>query len=342
MLSSQSKERLEQDIERYLNGSCAPEEAVSLLERVSADPDAEKMFKEKSVLRAVTEAPKFARQEKESLRKIHRRINRSLVRPLSFWMAVASAAAAILLLVFNRNLARKTKEIEETYTQVTTPYTIRVPEGSRTTISLPDGTQVTLNSGSSLTYNHDFGIFDRKVQLTGEGYFVVAKMPEKPFTLTVDDMSLLVTGTTFNVNAYDDEEYVLVSLIEGKVHLSNRHNQTMALYPNEEARYSRRTGALSKKKAEVKNSLDWTDGGFTFENAPFTTIAHRLERKFNIRIIIDSERLKKQYYTATFSSEKSIYDILREIDVENQYEWRETDGGLIITEKKHHHRSINQ
>ena len=87
----------------------------------------------------------------------------------------------------------------------------------------------------------------------------------------------------------------------------------------------------------MKNSLDWTDGGFTFDNTPFTTIAHRLERKFNIRIIIDSERLKKQYYTATFSSEKSVYDILREIDVENQYTWRETDGGIIIYEKTNQH-----
>lgn len=337
MYPSPSKERLEQDIERYLDGSCTREEAVSLLERISADPEAERSFKERSALRAVSEAPHFARQEKESLRIIHRRINRSLVRPISFWIAAACAAAVVLLLVLNRNLAKKTKEIEQTYTQVTTPYTIRVPEGSRTTVSLPDGSSVTLNSGSSISYNHNFGIFDRKVELTGEGYFVIAKMPEKPFILTVDEMSLLVTGTTFNVNAYDDEEFILVSLIEGKVHISNRHNQTMALYPNEEARYSRRTGALSKKKAEVKNSLDWTDGGFTFENTPFTTIAHRLERKFNIRIIIDSERLKKQYYTATFSSDKSVYDILREIDVENEYVWRETDGGLIITEKKHHH-----
>ena len=334
MYPSLSKERLRQDIGKYLDGSCSQEEAAALLEYLSTDPEAEMLFKEMSALRAVSDAPYFAREERESLRKLHRRIRRCLVRPFSFWVAAACAAAVVLLLVNNLLLSKKTKEIEKTYTQVTTPYTIQVPEGSRTTISLPDGSLVTLNSGSSLTYNHDFGIFDRKVELKGEGYFVVAKMPEKPFTLTVEEMSLFVTGTTFNVNAYDDEEFILVSLIEGRVNLTNRHRQTMTLYPNEEARYSRRTGALSKKKAEVKNSLDWTDGGFTFENAPFTTIAHRLERKFNIRIIIDSERLKNQYYTATFSSEKSVYDILREIDVENQYVWRETDGGLIITEKK--------
>ncbi len=337
MSSSLSKEQLTQDIERYLDGACSREEAVSLLEYLSANPDAEKLFKEMSALRAVSDALHFARQENESLRKVHRRIRRGLIRPFSFWLAAACAVAAVLLLVNNLVLSKKTKELTKTYTQVTTPYTIRVPEGSRTTISLPDGTQVTLNSGSSLTYNHDFGIFDRKVELKGEGYFVVAKQPEKLFSLTVDDMYLSVTGTAFNVNAYDDEEFILVSLIEGKVNLTNRHRQTMTLYPNEEARYSRRTGALSKKKAEVKNSLDWTDGGFTFDNTPFTTIAHRLERKFNIRIIIDSERLKKQYYTATFSSEKSVYDILREIDVENQYTWRETDGGIIIYEKTNQH-----
>lgn len=332
-----SKEQLKQDIEKYLNGTASREEAVSLLEYISTEPEAETLFKDMSALRAVSEAPYFAQQEKDALRQVRRRIRKNRVRPVSFWVAAACAAAVAVLVVHSLILGKKTKELEKTYTQVTTPYTVRVPEGSRTTISLPDGSLVTLNSGSSLSYNHDFGIFDRKVELKGEGYFVVAKVPDKPFTLTVDEMSLFVTGTTFNVNAYDDEEYILVSLIEGRVNLTNSHKQTLALYPNEEARYSRRTGYLSKKKAEVKNSLDWTDGGFTFENTPFTTIAHRLERKFNIRIIIDSERLKNQYYTATFSSEKSVYDILREIDVENQYVWRETDGGLIISEKKHNH-----
>ena len=337
MSSSLSKEQLTKDIEKYLDGSSSREEAVSLLEYLSANPDAEKLFQELSALRAVSDALHFSRQENDSLRKIHRRIRRGVIRPFSFWLAAASAAAAILLLANNLHLSRKTKELTETYTQVTTPYTIQVPEGSRTTVSLPDGSQVTLNSGSSIAYNHDFGIFDRKVELKGEGYFVVAKDPEKPFSLSVDAVTVNVTGTTFNVNAYDDEEYILVSLIEGRVCLTNSRNESLNLYPNEEASFSRRTGVMSKKKAEVKNSTDWTDGGFTFENTPFTTIAHRLERKFNIRIIIDSERLKNQYYTATFSSEKSVYDILREIDVENQYEWRETDGGLIITEKKHHH-----
>lgn len=337
MSSSLSKEQLTKDIEKYLDGSSSREEAVSLLEYLSANPDAEKLFQELSALRAVSDALHFSRQENDSLRKIHRRIRRGVIRPFSFWLAAASAAAAILLLANNLHLSRKTKELTETYTQVTTPYTIQVPEGSRTTISLPDGSQVTLNSGSSLSYSHDFGIFDRKVELKGEGYFVVAKNPEKPFSINVELMTIDVTGTTLNVNAYDDEEFIVVSLIEGRVHLTNSRKESLALFPNEVARYSRRSGALSKKAADVKSNTDWTDGGFTFDNTPFTTIAHRLERKFNIRIIIDSERLKKQYYTATFSSEKSVYDILREIDVENQYTWRETDGGIIIYEKTNQH-----
>lgn len=337
MYHFQSTQQLRKDIDAYLKDRCSHDDAVSLLEYLSTDAEAEKLFKQMSAFRAMSEAHFFARQEKPSLRKIHRRIGKAQGHTVSFWIATVAAAVAALLLVNSLVLLRKNREVTETYTQVTSPYVIRVPEGSRTTVSLPDGTLVTLNSGSSIVYNHDFGIFDRKVELKGEGYFEVAKDLGKPFSVHVDKMTVEVTGTTFNVNAYDDEEYILVSLLEGRVNLSNGRGVTMALYQNEVASFNRRSGQFTKKHAEVKNSTDWVNGGFTFENTPFTTIAHRLERKFNIRIIIESERLKKQYYTATFSAEKSVYDILREIDVENQYTWRETDGGLIISEKTNNH-----
>lgn len=85
MYPFRSKEQLKQDIESYLQGSCTQEEALSLLEYLSEDPDAEKLFKELSAMRAVSDALFFSRQERASLRKIHRKIKKGILRPVHFW-----------------------------------------------------------------------------------------------------------------------------------------------------------------------------------------------------------------------------------------------------------------
>jgi len=346
MIKYETEEHLRLDIVEYFNGSLSEKEASALLRYLSANSWADKIFKEMSAMWALSSTSAFADQadthyaiirdriENKASKETHSDQPVARKRHFPSWIMYAAAALAAIFLISDVVLLKKNKEIKETYTQVTQPYCIQVPEGCRTDVGLPDGTIVTLNSGSSLTYDHQFGIFDRKVILRGEGYFVVAKNPDKPFYVNVDNMSLRVLGTTFNVDAYDDDDLITVSLIEGKVEISNKAGGNLLLFPNERATYNRRSGKIMKESAEVKNSTHWLDGGFTFENESFPAIAHRLERKFGVKIIINSDRLKKQYYTATFSSDKSINDILKEFDVENQYIWKESDGAIIIKDKR--------
>ena len=226
------------------------------------------------------------------------------------------------------------ENLTEVYTNADSPYEIKVPAGSRTNIVLPDGTEVSLNAGSVLRYHRGFGIRERNVTLDGEGYFKVAKNAEVPFFVKTNDVQVQVVGTVFNVRAYDDDNYVMVSLLEGRVNLSASANSVMKLFPNEQALYNKNTGRMEKLKTNASKACDWLDGGLTFENASFADIAHRLERKFQVKISIESERLKAEHFSGSFDSNQNIYDILHEINVEKQYTWKVSGDTIFITDKR--------
>ena len=108
----------------------------------------------------------------------------------------------------------------------------------------------------------------------------------------------------------------------------------MKLFPSEQAFYDKNTGRMEKMKSNASSACDWLDGGLTFEDAPFADIAHRLERKFQVKISLESERLKAERFSGCFNSNQSINDILGEINVEKQYTWKVSGDTSFITEKK--------
>ena len=244
------------------------------------------------------------------------------------------AAAIILLLGCNYFWYTYIEYLTEVYTNADSPNEIKVPAGSRTNIVLPDGTEVSLNAGSVLRYCRGFGIRERDVTLDGEGYFKVAKNEKIPFFVNTNGVQVKVVGTVFNVRAYDDDNYVMVSLLEGRVNLATLSGSVLKLFPCEQAFYDMNTGRMEKMKSNASSACDWLDGGLTFEDAPFADIAHRLERKFQVKISLESERLKAERFSGCFNSNQSINDILGEINVEKQYTWKVSGDTIFITDKK--------
>ena len=302
-------EELEIRISNYLSGNCTEEEKEALFAYLASNEDAAKIFREMSAVWAVSSVPAFAKVEDANLSQIKEKIAAAEMKPVRsrkivpVWLKVA--AAIILLLGCNYFWYTYTENLTEVYTNADSPYEIKVPAGSRTNIVLPDGTEVSLNAGSVLRYCRGFGIRERDVTLDGEGYFKVAKNEKIPFFVNTNGVQVKVVGTVFNVRAYDDDNYVMVSLLEGRVTLATLSASVMKL-----------------------------DGGLTVEDAPFADIAHRLERKFQVKISLESERLKAERFSGCFNSNQSINDILGEINVEKQYTWKVSGDTIFITDKK--------
>jgi transmembrane sensor len=160
--------------------------------------------------------------------------------------------------------------------------TLTNPKGSRVVdMTLADGSRVWLNAGSSITYPVVFIENERTVTITGEAYFEVAPDKTKPFKVTKGQMQVEVLGTHFNVNAYDDEKNIKVTLLEGAVRLkTNEENQI--LKPGEQAQVSGNISIL--KNVDVEAVMAWKDGRFKFSSVDIETIMRQVARWYDIDI----------------------------------------------------------
>lgn len=188
--------------------------------------------------------------------------------------------------------------------------TISVPLGATSNFVLPDGTHVALNSGTTLTYPMSFGNQAcRIVALNGEGFFKVKKDKKYPFIVKMNGMDIKVTGTTFNARAYKDEPDVTVALVEGAVLLgkqkpTNDFELNSALHPMEVAVFNKSGKQITlTQKNDLTKYIAWTQGRTVFDNDPIQTVTQKLEKLYNVQVVISDKELLQYQLTATFTNE---------------------------------------
>jgi ferric-dicitrate binding protein FerR (iron transport regulator) len=165
--------------------------------------------------------------------------------------------------------------------------TITTPRAAQYEVVLSDGTKVWLNAASSLRYPTSFSGQDRKVELTGEGYFEVAKNKDKPFHVRVGAVEVEVLGTHFNIMAYDDEASIQTTLLEGSVKVSY-NNQTDLLKPGRQASLNRNDSKLTMSDANVQQVVAWKNGYFYFDKSDVKTIMRQVSRWYDLDIVYES------------------------------------------------------
>lgn len=161
---------------------------------------------------------------------------------------------------------------------------LRTPRGGQFRITLPDGTAVWLNASSSISYPSAFTGSSRNVAVTGEAYFEVAADAARPFEVKVNDISILVLGTHFNINAYDDEQTIKTTLLEGAV-LVRTPGAYKHLEPGQQARVAPGSSNIEwLKHVDVNSAVAWKNGYFSFEDADIPTVMRQLARWYNIDV----------------------------------------------------------
>ena len=166
--------------------------------------------------------------------------------------------------------------------------TLANPKGSKVIgMVLEDGTKVWLNAGSSLTYPVAFLGKERKVSITGEAYFEVAKKKSMPFRIMKGEMMVEVLGTHFNVNAYGDEPHMKVTLLEGAVKVSSG-NVSGILKPGQQAKV-KDNDINVQSDINIDQVMAWKNGYFSFEKAGITEVMRQIARWYNIEVAYDGE-----------------------------------------------------
>ena len=161
--------------------------------------------------------------------------------------------------------------------------TISTPKGGQYQLELPDGSEVWLNATSSIHFPTSFIGTERRIEITGEAYFEIAKNPNMPFIVTVNNAEVQVLGTHFNINAYRDEDDVKTTLLEGSVRFVNDGN-TNILKPGQQAQLTKEGTTKVVGNVDVDEVVAWKNGIFDFENAGIETVMRQLSRWYDVEI----------------------------------------------------------
>lgn len=183
--------------------------------------------------------------------------------------------------------------------------------GEHKDINLPDGTVITLNSLSSISYPHDLEGDTRQIELKGEAYFDVAKDPLKPFVVTVDNIEVKVLGTKFNLEAYENEENITTSLFEGSVSVNVYNGVTQKLVSGGKAVYNKSSGEINTSHTvDIDNQIYWMKGALYFDNEPLSAIFKTLAREKDVHFELQNLTIGKLRITASFDRKESMDEIL--------------------------------
>lgn len=164
--------------------------------------------------------------------------------------------------------------------------TISTPLGGKYQVELPDGSMVWLNAASSLHFPTAFAGKERRVEITGEAYFEVAKNKAMPFIVIVNGSEVQVLGTHFNVMAYSDEASVKTTLLEGAVKFV-KDNVTNILKPGQQSQLLKSGQVKVVDGINVDEVVAWKNGMFNFQGADIGTVTRQLARWYDVEVVYD-------------------------------------------------------
>jgi transmembrane sensor len=231
--------------------------------------------------------------------------------------------------------------------------------GKKMRLLLPDGTQIWLNSDSKINYNKAFDGKTREVVLVGEAFFDVAKDKTRPFIIHTKAMDIKVLGTAFNVKAYPSDKTTEASLVHGSIEASfiDRPNEKIILKPNEKIVFTNNLPVVIEKKKAIRNAIIiknndpiitvkkinyevdkkdslmvetvWMKNTIAFRAEPLVDVVTKIERWYDVHIIIKNEKLKTKIFTGTFNDE-TITEVMNALSKSGNINYKKSNNNISI------------
>ena len=301
-------------IEKVLNGLASPDEARHVANWLSTEEGqkhlSEQMDKDWLTMPEGSEElyVGHAIPSDEMYEAIVRHINRKKRRRL--WLQVAAVAIPFLFILGGFYYLNQQVDIFGTSEMCE----IQTKKGERIQVVFQDGTKVYLNSGSKMTYPKQFGFSMRTVAFEGEGYFVVSANHNRPFMVQLDKAEVKVLGTSFNVQAYEEDENITVTLDEGIINFKSWTNEQNKMKPGESMRLDKRNGKLTNLEViDTKPISLWKDDIISFKNASLNDVIKVLNRWYDVAFVVESQEAYSYSYTIT-SENTTLEKVLNDLE----------------------------
>jgi ferric-dicitrate binding protein FerR (iron transport regulator) len=209
--------------------------------------------------------------------------------------------------------------------------TISTPRGGQwPQIELSDGTSVTLDAGSSITYPVAFTGKERKVAITGQVYFSVKHNAAMPFRVTVKGQTIEDIGTEFNINAFDDEPAIRTTLIEGSISIT-KNKDHLVLVPGQQAVNKLNDEPIRLKRANIADVIAWKNGLFHFDHADLKTVMRQIGRWYDVEVVYEGNIPKTNITGEVYRSMKAsqVFEVLNNLKVSFRIDGKK----IIVTDK---------
>lgn len=239
------------------------------------------------------------------------------------WMKLVAAACFLLLtataiLFYTRQNSGPSSGHELAALNFTE---LKTGKGEKLNYTLPDGTVVHLNGESSLKYPKHFSDSSRVLEFSGEAYFTVTKDANRPFIVHSAQTTTQVLGTSFNLKAYPGEEETAIVVTEGKVSFSDKAmKQSLIIQPNQCGTYLHGKSLVSTEVYAEKYA-SWKDGKLVFDNEKLSAVALKLERWFNVEVVIARPELRNDRFSGKFD-QPQVSDVLHSLSVAIQFKYK--------------------
>lgn len=273
-------------LEKYFKGKLTDAEA-EILHRF----DSEMLQKKKVIFKSEKHRLETKTSLYSAIRKSQQNTRKTLWRVAAGFLILIGLGTTVLYFTPSQNQEASVLQITRT-----------TDWGQQQNIVLPDGTKVTLNVGSTISYPEQFATSRRNVTLSGEAFFDVVRNTTAPFIIHTDEVTTTVLGTSLNINT-QDKEYISVTVATGKVRVSSDHNNEVILTPKQQATYNPTSQTISTREVNLEKYLDWKDGILRFEDVTITEASKKLEQWYNVSITVLNKDIANCRFSGKFNNE---------------------------------------
>ncbi len=318
---------------KHITGSTNLKENQEILTWLKADVKNQNSY---SLLKATVLNTEFDNVNTSNTDLLYSKIKSKIALKNRFYKISIAATIALLLSLggfylknttnkgFNSDLNKlaANEKMEEVTTKI----------GAKLLVTLPDGSTVLLNSKSKLLYPENFNSNFREVTLIGEALFDITHNPDQPFIVKTDNYNIKVLGTTFNVKSYTKDKETATTLITGKVEILRDKKEVIILKPSQKATFSKKEKHIKIKEVVSSDIIAWKDGSLIFDKTSMEQVILDLERRYSIKININSPKLLKYEYTGTFN-DLTIDEVLSIIAISSPITFTKSNNIIVLKMK---------